>query len=195
MDDLGVLGRNVRRLRLERQLSLGEHARRSDLAKQTLANLESGGGNPTVQTLLAVARALGVGVTWLVTEWGSPIIVQRGADAAWDDFPTGRRRTLDQTMGSGQVITAVVELEPGVGQVSPGLAPGTLQHALVLSGSVLAGPVGETHTLLAGDFIRFPGDVPHILDAAGCTAVVHVVTTVPQVQQFSPSPVRQQDEV
>lgn len=186
MDDVGVLGRNVRRIRLERHLSLGELARLAGLAKQTLANLENGGGNPTVETLLAVARALGVGITWLVTEWGNPVLVQRGVDAAWADSPAGRRRTLDQTIGSGHVITAVLELAPGAGHVSPGLSPGTLQHAYVVSGDVLAGPVGETHPLSAGDFVRFPGDVPHVLDAADGTAVVHVVTTIPQIQQFSP---------
>jgi len=52
-----LLGRNVRRIRGERQMSLGALARQAGLAKQTLANLESGTGNPTVETLLAVAGA------------------------------------------------------------------------------------------------------------------------------------------
>jgi transcriptional regulator with XRE-family HTH domain len=186
VDGVGVLGRNVRRIRRERQLSLGTLARGAGLAKQTLANLESGSGNPTVETLLAVARALGVGVNWLVTEWGSPVLVQRAGDAAWDDLPTGRRRTLDRTFGSGQVSTTVVELGLGDEHVSPAGSPGTLHHAYVLSGSLLAGPVGETQALQAADFVRFPGDVPHVLRAVDGAAVVHVVTTVPQVQQFSP---------
>jgi transcriptional regulator with XRE-family HTH domain len=36
--------------------------------KKTLANLENGNGNPTIETLFAVACAFGVGVTWLLSE-------------------------------------------------------------------------------------------------------------------------------
>jgi transcriptional regulator with XRE-family HTH domain len=186
MDDVRVLGRNVRRIRTERQLSLGALAAEAGLAKQTLANLEGGSGNPTVETLLAVARALGVGVTWLLTEWGSPVLVQRRADAAWEDVTTSRRRrTLDQIFGTGQVSTALVEVTSGQ-ERSAALSPGALQHAYVISGSVLAGPAEDVQALEAGDFIRFPGDVPHVLCASTGTALLHLVTTLPQAQQFSP---------
>src|SRR3954447_22889031 len=109
---VGVVGRNVRRLRTERPLSLGAVAAQAGLAKQTLANLESGRGNPTVETLLAVSRALGVGATWLLAEWGSPVVVQRAGDAAWVDHPGGRRRELDEIVGTGEVVTGVVEPAP-----------------------------------------------------------------------------------
>src|SRR5687767_4920008 len=183
MSDVGVAGRNVRRLRTERHLSLGALARSGELAKQTLANLESGRGNPTVETLLAVARALGVGPTWLLAEWGSPVIVHRSGTADWSDVPGGRRRDLDQIFGTGQVINSLVELS-GLADPSPAREPGTLLHAYVVSGQVVAGPVEDQHRLDAGDFIRFPGDVPHVLGAASRAATVHLVTTVPRVQQF-----------
>ncbi|CCG03411.1 helix-turn-helix domain-containing protein [Blastococcus saxobsidens] len=185
MGDLEMLGRNVRRIRGERQLSLGALAEKSGLAKQTLANLESGGGNPTVDTLLRVARALGVGVNWLVTEWGSPVLVQRRKDGTWDRAGSGRRRVLDHIHGSGDVNTAVVELSDAR-DVAPPLSPGTLHHVYVISGSVVAGPADDAHRLDCGDFIRFPADMKHVLRAASGTGLVHVVTTVPQVQQFSP---------
>jgi transcriptional regulator with XRE-family HTH domain len=185
MSDVSVVGRNVRRLRTERQLSLGALATRAGLAKQTLANLESGRGNPTVETMLSVSRALGVGPTWLLTEWGSPVVVQRGGNAAWLDGPGGRRRSLDQIFGTGEVVTALLELAAPATTAEP-LSPGTLLHAYVISGRVLAGTLDDQHRLTAGDFIRFPADVPHLLGASSGTAVAHVVTTVPQVQQFRP---------
>jgi transcriptional regulator with XRE-family HTH domain len=184
MSDAGVVGRNVRRLRAERQLTLGALAARADLAKQTLANLESGRGNPTIDTLLAVARALGVGATWLLTEWGSPVMVRRSSEAEWEDGPGGRRRGLDDIFGTGQVATSLVELTAPAATL-PGLAPGTLLHTYVVSGRVVAGTVDDRHRLRAGDFIRFPGDVPHVLGADSGVATVHLVTTVPRVQQFA----------
>lgn len=185
MGPIEMLGRNVRRIRGERGLSLGALAGKAGLAKQTLANLESGGANPTVETLARVADALGVGINWLVTEWGSPVVVQRRTDGTWADAGSGRRRVLDHIHGSGQVNTAVVELRD-TRAVAPALSSGTLHHAYVISGTVVAGPTDDPRTLHAGDFIRFPGDVPHVLRASSGAALVHVVTTVPQVKQFSP---------
>jgi transcriptional regulator with XRE-family HTH domain len=184
MSDAGVVGRNVRRLRAERQMTLGGLAARAGLAKQTLANLESGRGNPTIETLLTVARALGVGATWLLTEWGSPVLVHRSSEAEWEDGPGGRRRGLDDIFGTGQVTTSLVEL-PAPAPTLPGLAPGTLLHAYVISGRVVAGTMDDRHRLTSGDFIRFPGDVPHVLGASSGVATVHLVTTVPRVQQFA----------
>jgi transcriptional regulator with XRE-family HTH domain len=184
LNGVAVVGRNVRRMRQERQLSLGDLAREAGLAKQTLSNLEGGTGNPTVETLLAVARALGVGVNWLVTEWGTPVVVRPEATARWEDTETGRRRVLDEIFGSGRVTTAVLQLDEARAQPAAPLPAGTLHHAYVVAGTALAGPSSDPQKLEVGDFIRFPGDVPHVLAAADGSALVHIVTTVPQVQQF-----------
>lgn len=184
MEEAATVGRNVRRLRSERGLSLGAVAGRAGLAKQTLANLESGRGNPTMETLFAVARALGVGPAWLLAEWGSAVLVQRSGEAGWQEVGGGRRRELDRTSGTGQVVAALLETTAPATPVAA-LSAGALVHAYVVSGRVVAGPVHDQHRLGAGDFIRFPGDVPHLLGAWSGTAVAHVVTTVPQVQQFS----------
>jgi transcriptional regulator with XRE-family HTH domain len=184
MDAASTVGQNVRRFRQERQLSLGDLARAAGLAKQTLANLENGQGNPTIETLFAVSHALGVGITWLLTEWGSPVYVQRAGDAEWSPEAGRRVRTLDRIFGSGQVSTAIIELSGPDGGDQPALPSGALHHVFVLRGLVTAGPAGQEATLRAGDFIRFPGDVPHVFRATSKTAVLHVVTTVPQAQQF-----------
>src|SRR3954453_18546612 len=119
MSDTGLVGRNVRRLRAERQLSLGGLAQRAGLAKQTLANLESGAGNPTIEPRLAVSRARGVGDMEMVTEWGSPVMVRRSGEAAWDEGPEGRRRRLDDIFGTGEVQSSGLDLS-----ASPGPRPG-----------------------------------------------------------------------
>src|SRR3954466_9630423 len=57
---VNAIGSNLRRLRSDRGLSLAELATRSGVAKATLANLEQGRGNPTIETLWALALGLGV---------------------------------------------------------------------------------------------------------------------------------------
>jgi quercetin dioxygenase-like cupin family protein len=98
---------------------------------------------------------------------------------------TGRRSTLDQIYGSGQVITALVDLSRSGARIVPPLSPGTLHHVYVVSGAVLAGPADDAQSLRDGDFIRFPADLPHVLRSSFGRALVHVVTTVPQAQQFT----------
>src|ERR1700756_4555647 len=59
--DVGeVIAANLRRLRTARRMSLATLAARADVAKATLANLEQGRGNPTIESLwlLALGRCV-----------------------------------------------------------------------------------------------------------------------------------------
>src|SRR5919197_5232964 len=55
-----VIGAALRDLRGRSGVSALELARRSGVARNTIAALEAGDGNPTVDTLYALANALGV---------------------------------------------------------------------------------------------------------------------------------------
>jgi transcriptional regulator with XRE-family HTH domain len=179
VNGVGLVGQNVRRFRQERQLSLGALAQAAGVAKQTLANLENGAGNPTIETLFAVSRALEIGVSWLLAEWGTPVHVQRAADADWSDDDCRRIRVLDRTFGSGQVNTVIMELLNGDSRPLPALANGAVHRGYVIRGDIIAGPVGQEVTLHEGDFVRFPSDVPYLLRAASGQATLHVVAMVP----------------
>jgi transcriptional regulator with XRE-family HTH domain len=176
----------VRRFRAERGLSLGELARRSGLSKQTLSKVEQGEGNPTVETLSMVGAALDVSPRRLLTEWGTPVHLQRHADATWEETAGGATRFLDQLYGSGYVHTHLLRLDkdrtPVDGDVHP---PGALHHFYVVTGQLRTGPVRDPVDLAAGDYIRFPADVPHRHVCLSDRVVARVVTTLPQVPQFS----------
>ena len=59
MDMRHLVGRNVRRLRLERGLTQEQFADASGFSQQYLSDLENGRRNPTVVTLFELADALG----------------------------------------------------------------------------------------------------------------------------------------
>src|SRR6202012_4962377 len=63
---LEVIAASLRRERRRTGLSLTEVARRAGIAKSTLSQLESGAGNPSVETLWALGNALGVPFSRLV---------------------------------------------------------------------------------------------------------------------------------
>ncbi|WP_433634880.1 helix-turn-helix domain-containing protein [Nocardia sp. CA-120079] len=184
-----LVARNVRRYRLERAMSLGELARRSGLSKQTLSKIEQGVGNPTVETLSQLGAALDVTARRLLTEWGTPVYVQRATGGAWVDGGHWSERMLDETYGSGYVRTLLLRLERAGGHPEPiePHAPGTLHHIYVITGKLRTGPLNDPVDLAAGDFVRFPGDVPHRHICMSERVVAHMVTTIPQVRQFGPT--------
>jgi transcriptional regulator with XRE-family HTH domain len=67
MDMRKLVGRNVRRLRLESGLTQEAFAERSGLSQQYISGLEGGSRNPTVVTLHELANALGVAPADLIT--------------------------------------------------------------------------------------------------------------------------------
>ena len=51
----------------------------------------------------------------------------------------------------------------------------------------------EGRTSDGGDFIRFPGDVPHQTLVMSETAVLHMVTTMPHISQIEAAPVKSRE--
>ncbi len=187
-DRFDLVARNVRRFRHERGYSLSELARRAGLAKQTLSSLEAGQANPTVLTLSTIATALGIPVAHLLTEYGSPVLIRRAQDATWSEGADGTVRELDQIYGFGFVRTSLIRHVRTVNGPLEHQAhrPGTLHHAYVMHGKISIGPAGEEVETGRGDFIRFPGDVPHQTHVQSETAALYMVTTVPHVSQVGP---------
>ncbi|WP_433622238.1 helix-turn-helix domain-containing protein [Nocardia sp. CA-120079] len=188
-DENDLVARNLRRYRLERSMSLGDLARRSGLSKQTLSKIEQGVGNPTVETLSLLGTALGVPARRLLTEWGTPVFVQRADEVQWSPRTGWAERMMDETYGSGDVRTLMMRLERtnGASTVVESHTPGTLHHLYVVTGKVRTGPVSDTVDLAAGDFVRFPGDVAHVYIPLTDRVLAHMVTTVPRVGRFSPT--------
>lgn len=180
-----LVARNVRRFRQERGLSMSELARRAGLAKQTLSTIEQGMGNPTVETLGVLSDALDIPVRRLLNEWGTPVFVQRTGEGSWVLGANWEERLLDEVYGSGYVRTTLLRLQRRAtgDRTVPGHSAGSLHHLYVIRGRVRVGPEAEPVELGAGDFARYPADVPHRLEAITARAVAHVVTTEPQLRQ------------
>jgi len=66
MDMRRLVGRNVRRIRLEKGLTQEQFADVSGFSQQYISGLESGKRNPTVVSLYELAQALGVSPVELI---------------------------------------------------------------------------------------------------------------------------------
>ena len=66
LSDMDALAPNLRRLRKQAKLTQAQLAEQSGLPRATLANMEQDGANPSVQSVLAVAKALCVSLDELL---------------------------------------------------------------------------------------------------------------------------------
>ncbi|AHH99973.1 XRE family transcriptional regulator [Kutzneria viridogrisea] len=174
---LDVIAASIRRERDRVGLSLTELARQAGIAKSTLSQLESGTGNPSVETLWALGVALGVPFSRLVDPPRPAVRVVRSGEwpavrseqahftgALLASCPPGARRDI-----------YVITLEPGSPRKAEAHIPGTVEHLVVSTGRVRTGPVGEQVDLGPGDYIRFPGDVPHSYQALAADTIAVLV--------------------
>jgi len=61
------LGRNMKRIRLEKGMTQGDICRKLDLDRAYISNLESGKKNPTLATIEKIAKTLNVSIADLLT--------------------------------------------------------------------------------------------------------------------------------
>ena len=160
-----IVARNLRGLRVERNLTVSELARRSGVAKGTVSKLEAGQAtNPTVETLWALADALGASLSELIVADTSPARVGRLAEAEWIDGEVLRARIVDKLAGREVHDVSHVRFVPGARRDAGPHRRGAFAHAFVLAGTLrIEG--GDTVELGPGDYAAFPADEPHAYEA------------------------------
>jgi transcriptional regulator with XRE-family HTH domain len=175
-----VLSANLRRLRIARRLSLSELARATTMSKATLSGIENGRANPTVETLAALAAALGVSVVELLDEPAPGEVRVVRATVAGSVDGEGVERRLLETLGpgSGTEVSEVAVAARQAHELRP-RAAGARAGVYVLAGTLIAGPVERSTELAAGDYMAFPADVPHLLEAGRRAARALLLTQLP----------------
>ncbi|MCP2258371.1 transcriptional regulator, XRE family with cupin sensor [Streptoalloteichus tenebrarius] len=164
---LDVIAASLRRERDRVGLSLSELAKRAGIAKSTLSQLESGAGNPSVETLWALGAALGVPFSRLVDPPTPRVRVLRaGEGPKYRSEQTHYTATLLSTCPPGaRRDVYLIDVEPEQPRRADPHIPGTVEHVVVSTGRLLTGPVDAPVELRPGDYASFPGDVPHIYQA------------------------------
>jgi len=177
-----LIAKAVQRERNRVGMSLSALAAKADLAKSTLSQLEAGQANPSVETLWAIASALEIPFSFLfevTTPEMTLIRADEGIKVSSDtssasavllaNCPPARRRDLYR-----------MNLERGSVRAAEAHPEGTIEHVFVSSGSICAGPVGDTKELHVGDYFRYPGDVDHAYEAISETASFMLVMESPK---------------
>jgi transcriptional regulator with XRE-family HTH domain len=159
-------------------MSLGALAAASGTSKATLSRLEARDGNPTVETLYALADALRVPFGTLVAETAPAARHLRA-----DDVPlvggSVEARVLTQIAGGALVEALDVSFPAGHVRSSNAHPDGVIEHVLLTVGRLRAGPLDAPIDLDTGDVLRFAADVPHSYAAIGDDARAIILMAYP----------------
>jgi transcriptional regulator with XRE-family HTH domain len=159
---------NVRSLRLDAGLTLADLAAAAGLGKSTLAQLESGKANPSVETLWAIAAALRVPFARIVEEERTGLRVVRARDVPpmhSAEAPGWAGRLLSTSHGRGTFDLYTLDLEDGTVRHADPHHAGVVEHLIVVSGRMRVGPAARPVELETGDLVTFAADVPHVYEA------------------------------
>ncbi|MCK6065862.1 MULTISPECIES: XRE family transcriptional regulator [Microbacterium] len=177
---------NLRQWRERRGLSVSALAREAGVSKSTVSELERGHGNPSLDTIWALAKTLHVslGALFVGHTEGDGSELKRLADAPViaHESTTYVAQLMAGWRSSGEVELAVVTLAPHALRHSKGNAAGVIERVVCVNGPVDVGPVGATSRLHQGDMLMFPADQAHVYEAGENGARLVVVQQYPAAE-------------
>ncbi|HJV95355.1 MAG TPA: helix-turn-helix domain-containing protein [Albitalea sp.] len=157
----GHLARNLVSLRRTRALTQDGLAKAAAVPRSTIANLESGDGNPSLAVLVKVAGALGVPIDELlaspralVRHWPADEVASRSKGRG-----VSIRALVPEPVPDEMI--EVMDFAPGAVMGGTPHLPGTREYFSCLDGRVNLMVAGARYELATGDVLAFPGNLPH----------------------------------
>lgn len=173
MNEKNILGAQIRMIRKARGMTLRELADKAGCSESMLSKVENGKGNPSINVLHSISRALDTNMGTLFRPEVGPGIVQRKGE-----------RHLAQLMGEdgrGVILEYLSPHQPGhvlqahIHIVEPGgSANDAISHEGEEVGYVLEGELeliveGQAYHLKEGDSFFFDSALPHAFRNPGAT--------------------------
>jgi transcriptional regulator with XRE-family HTH domain len=159
------VGREVRRWRRDRGLTLAQVGERSGLNVGYLSQIENDKAVPSLEALAAIASALDVPPAWLLLDGSAPPRVVRASD---------RPRSAATAGGSSSEVDAGTSRDLRIIEVvvPPGAATGIHahmgdEHHVVLSGRFRMTQGESTTEIGPGDYLAWDPTIPHDVECLG----------------------------
>lgn len=169
---VGHIGPKIAGLRKAQKLSLQQLATSSDVSAAAIHKIERNGMVPTITTLLKLASALGVPVSYFVREQElHPVPVHYTPVSARREVYTPHKGLrLNGVSGSYrqfQAAAAVASMRPGASSGDKQLRHPGEELVYVMSGRAHFSVGGQDFELVEGDSLHWSGDIPHAWENRG----------------------------
>ncbi len=170
--DFDSLSRNLAEriidLRARRGMTQADLAKLADVPRSTIANLESGTGNPSLINLAKISSALSTSIEMLLT---SPVALVK-------KIPADQVKSVSRSAGEVTVVKLLPDPVPGMEidkiEINPGArmrgiphASGTKEYLHCLQGEIAITIAGEIYQITKGDVLAFPGEIHHSYENVG----------------------------
>ncbi|WP_420041302.1 helix-turn-helix domain-containing protein [Gordonia sp. MP11Mi] len=163
-----LVAASLKRERSRAGISLAELARRAGIGKSTLSQLESGDGNPSIETLWSLSVALGIQFSALVDAPRPLVEVIRlgdGPTIGASEADSYTATLLSAARPGTRRDAYLIRADRGRPRLSQPHARGVVEHVVLCSGRADVGPTESPVRLEPGDYLNYPGDVEHTFDA------------------------------
>lgn len=165
MTEIGkIIAWNLKKIRTERNMTLGQLSSVSKISKAMLAEIEKGNSNPTINTILKIANGLNVPYTSLMEEIESSATLVRKCDAVMQSEETKHYRIYCyfKTDHTRNFEIFYAELDGKCSNVSIGHSPKSQEFIFVISGELTI-EVGEKKlSVNERDGLTFASSSEHI---------------------------------
>ena len=181
LDLAGRLAVNLGKFREERRMTQARLAALAGIPRSTIANFESGGGNPSLTNLAGLAAGLRISIEELLARPRTEVELIRAKDLPRSERGHGSvrlYRLLPDPLKGLQMEK--MEILPGGFMRGVPHMRGAKEYLACLSGDIRVTVAGQDHSLRAGDLLAFPGDQPHVYHNPGrvASAAISVVALV-----------------
>jgi len=162
------LGRTARRLRESQNLTLADVGRRANISSAMLSRLETGRVSPSLETIVALAQALGVTASVLMqrigADDGGAQLIRAGEGLETVRSGTRRGHTyhlLAAQRGPRKIFEPFLVTFTDKSEVFPGFQHPGVEFIHILTGIIHYRHGRHTYVLRPGDTLTFRGDVAH----------------------------------
>ena len=164
-----VIAENLKRLRLERNLSLGQLAKSCDVSKVMLSQIEKGDTNPTINTVWKIAKGLKVPYTSLLEQQQSDNRIIKKIDTKMQDVTDHHYRVYCYYANNASRNFELFQMELDENQTytSVGHSEKSLEYIMILEGTLTLTIKEEQFTLSADDTISFIASAEHTYHNSG----------------------------
>ena len=156
-----IIAYNLKRIREERNLSLGQLADNAGVSKVVLSQIEKGDSNPTINTIWKITGALGLPYTSLLDLPAEETKLVRKEEIhelvedkyhIFSYYPKDRHRNFEMYQ---------IEMEPGCIHNSIGHSTNSSEYIMIINGQALIDINGKEYVLSKDDALFFEASVPH----------------------------------